>query len=74
MTVLEYFERRMGMKNGEGYPVPTEGEAIRRASFLPDAVWNVIKVLKAACGLVKFRIKYIVLEDTDTGRRYTWED
>ena len=74
MTTLEYFEMRKAMKNGEGYSVPTEGEAIRRASFLPDAVWNVIKVMKAACGLVKFRIKYIVIEDTDTGRRYTWED
>lgn len=62
------------MKNGEGYSAPTESEAIRRASFLPDHVWNVINVLKAACGLVKFRIKYIVLEDTDTGKEYTWGD
>ena len=27
MTVLEYFERRQAMKNGEGYPDPTAGQA-----------------------------------------------
>lgn len=62
------------MKNGEGYSAPTEGEAIRRASFLPDAVWDVVKILKDVCRLSRFKIKYIVLVDVDTKKKYTWED
>ena len=74
MTVLEYFERRQAMKNGEGYSVPTEGEAIRRASFLPDYVWDVVKILKNVCKLSRLRIEYIKLVDVDTRKEYTWED
>lgn len=74
MTVLEYFERRQAMKNGEGYSVPTEGEAIRRASFLPDAVWDVIKAIRHVLRLTRLRIVYIKLVDVDTRKEYTWED
>ncbi len=35
MTVLEYFERRQAMKNGEGYSDPTAGKAIANVSKLP---------------------------------------
>ena len=60
------------MKNGEGYSVPTEGEAIRRASFLPDAVWRVIKTLKSVCWLIRFEITYIELKDMDNGNEYSY--
>lgn len=30
----------MSYKNNEGYPAPTEGEAIRRASRMPTHVYN----------------------------------
>lgn len=62
------------MKNGEGYQVPTEGEAIRRASFLPDAVWDVIKAIRHVLRLTRLRIVYIKLVDVDTRKEYTWED
>lgn len=73
MTALEYFERRKTMKNGEGYADPTPGKAIRRTSFLPDFVWDVVKILKDVCRLSRLRIKYIELEDIDTGKEYQWQ-
>lgn len=62
------------MKNGEGYSAPTESEAIRRASFLPDYVWDVIKAIKQVLRLTRLRIVYIKLVDVDTSKEYTWED
>ena len=61
-------------KNGEGYPAPTESEAIRRASFLPDYVWDVIKAIKQVLRLTRLRIVYIKLVDVDTNKEYTWDD
>ena len=43
MTVLEYFERRQAMKNGEGYPDPTAGQAIANAGKMPRHIKNIFR-------------------------------
>lgn len=41
----------MNYKNKEGYPDPTEGEAIRRVSRMPTHIYNVSCALNAVAGL-----------------------
>ena len=33
-------------KNHEGYPAPTEGEAIRRASYIPEYIREPIRLAR----------------------------
>ena len=52
--IVPYLEERrceMNYKNKEGYPDPTEGEAIRRASRMPTHIYNVSCALNAVAGL-----------------------
>lgn len=56
-------------KNGEGYPDPTAGEAVREADRLPRPVWEVIRVLRTVASLAGFEIVgKISLKDKETGR------
>lgn len=58
-------------KNGEGYPDPTAGEAVREADRLPKPVWEVIRALRIVASLAGFEIVgRIKLRDKETGREW----
>ena len=58
----------MSYKNKEGYPDPTEGEAIRRASRMPTHIYNVSCALNAVAGLHGLEI--MGLRDKNTGKEW----
>ena len=56
-------------KNSEGYPAPTEGEAIRRADRPPEDLSRAIRQMKFAADCLGFEVVgRIVLRDAETGR------
>lgn len=58
-------------KNSEGYPAPTEGEAIRRADRPPEDLSRAIRLMKFAADCLGFEVgERIVLIDKKTGRRW----
>lgn len=58
-------------KNSEGYPAPTEGEAIRRADRPPEDLTRAIRLMKFAADCLGFEVgERIVLIDKKTGRRW----
>lgn len=61
-------------KNHEGYPAPTEGEAIRRASWLPKHIWNRIKLVRKFLDEAKLDVVQITVRDRKTKQKYTWEE
>ncbi len=71
--ILEEGRSRM-YKNHEGYPAPTEGEAIRRASRLPKHIWNPIKLAKGLLDKAKLDVVEITVRDRKTKQKYTWEE
>lgn len=58
----------MSYKNKEGYPAPTEGEAIRRASRMPTHIYNAFCVLNNTAGLLGLEITGI--RDRKTGKEW----
>lgn len=57
-------------KNSEGYPAPTEGEAIRRADRPPEDLTRAIRMMKFAADCLGFEVgERIVLIDKKAGRR-----
>ena len=58
-------------KNAEGYPDPTEGEAIRRADRPPEDLSLAIRLMKFAADCLGFEvIGRIWLRDKKTGMEY----
>lgn len=58
-------------KNHEGYPDPTQGDAIRRADRPPENVENAIRRMKLVAGWHGLEvIGRIWLRDPETGREY----
>ena len=56
-------------KNAEGYPDPTEGEAIRRADRPPEDLSRAIRLMKFAADCLGFEVVgRMVLGDVETGR------
>ena len=49
----------MSYKNNEGYPAPTEGEAIRRASRMPTHVYNDYCLLNNIAGRLGLEVAVI---------------
>lgn len=68
MTVLEYFERRMGIKNGEGYRDPTASKAIANVGKIPRYIRDAIEKLNEAARISDLEV--LVIRDTKTGRIY----
>lgn len=52
----------MSYKNNEGYPAPTEGEAIRRASRMPTHVYNDYCLLNNIAGRLGLEVAVIIKE------------
>lgn len=59
---------RLNGKNSEGYPDPTAEKAIRAAGRLPTHVYNVLKVLNDAAGLMGYEV--IGIRDRKTGKEW----
>ena len=66
MTVLDYFERRMGMKNGEGYSDPTASQAINNAS--KKCIKEIFRALNTVASIHSLEITE--MRDKKTGRVY----
>ena len=49
----------MSYKNNEGYPAPTEGEAIRRASRMPTHIYNDYCLLNNIAGRLGLEVATI---------------
>ena len=58
-------------RNGEGYPEPTAGDAIRAADRQPEKVSELVKLLKYLAEWSGFEVtNRIWLRDKKTGREY----
>lgn len=58
-------------KNGEGYPDPTAGKAIREADKPPEAVSWLVKTYKELASLLGYEITgRIHFRDKKTGREW----
>lgn len=68
MTVLEYFERRNTMKNGEGYRDPTASQAIANVSKIPKYIKDIFLALNMVAGIHGLEITE--MRDIKTGRVY----
>lgn len=56
-------------KNSEGYPAPTEGEAIRRADRPSEDLSRAVRLMKFAADCLGFEVVgRIVMRDAETGR------
>lgn len=60
------------MRNGEGYPDPTAGKAIRSLSHLPKKIWEPVKQMREALRRIKLDLVEITIEDRITKKKYTW--
>ena len=58
----------MTYRNSEGYPNPTEGEAIRRAGHMPTRIWNIYQALNSVAGLHGLEI--MGLKNKKTGKKW----
>lgn len=56
------------MKNGEGYPDPTAGQAIANASKVPKYIKDIFRALNTVAGIHKLEITE--MRDIKTGRVY----
>ena len=61
-------ERRQAMKNGEGYPDPTAGQAIANAGKMPRYIKNIFRALNTVASIHGLEITE--LRDVKTGRKY----
>lgn len=68
MTVMEYFERRQTMKNGEGYSDPTAGKAIVNAGKIPRHIKDIFRALNTVARMHGLEITE--MRDVKTGREY----
>lgn len=68
MTALEYLQRRQAMKNGEGYPDPTAGQAIANASKVPKYIKDIFRALNTVAGIHGLEITE--MREIKTGRVY----
>lgn len=59
------------MKNGEGYPDPTAGKAIKSSIRMPTHIYNVYSVINNVAGLHGLEI--IGLRDKKTGKEWRRE-
>lgn len=57
----------MSYKNNEGYPAPTEGEAIRRASRMPTHVYNDYCLLKLKREIPVLSMELAEMEQGEAG-------
>lgn len=55
------------MKNGEGYPDPTAGKAIKSSIRMPTHIYNIYSVINNVAGLHGLEITG--LRDKKTGKR-----
>ena len=69
--LVPYLEERrceMSYKNNEGYPAPTEGEAIRRASRMPTHIYNDYCLLNNIAG--RLGLEVAVIREKKTGKEW----
>ena len=58
----------MGMKNKEGYPDPTAGQAIKNASKVPKYIKDIFRALNMVASMHSLEITE--MRDKKTGRLY----
>ena len=68
MTAFEHFERRLAMKNGEGYRDPTASQAIANVSKMPRYIKDIFRTLNVVASMHSLEITE--MRDIKTGRVY----
>lgn len=58
--------------NGEGYKDPTAEKAIHNAGYLPEHIWEPLKLIRRLLDIVGLELISITVRDRRSKRKYTW--
>lgn len=58
--------------NGEGYKDPTAEKAIHNAEYLPEHIWEPLKLIRRLLDIVGLELIGITVSDRKSKRKYSW--
>lgn len=58
--------------NGEGYKDPTAEKAIHNAGYLPEYIWEPLKLIRRLLDIVGLELISITVRDRKSKRKYSW--
>lgn len=58
--------------NGEGYKDPTAEKAIHNAGYLPEHIWEPLKLIRRLLDIVGLELIGITVRDRKSKRKYSW--
>ena len=58
--------------NSEGYKDPTAEKAIHNAGYLPEHIWEPLKLIRRLLDIVGLELIGITVRDRRSKRKYTW--
>ena len=58
--------------NGEGYKDPTAEKAIHNALYLPEHIWEPLKLIRRLLDIVGLELIGITVRDRKSKRKYSW--
>lgn len=58
--------------NGEGYKDPTAEKAIHNAEYLPEHIWEPLKLIRRRLDIVGLELIGITVRDRKSKRKYSW--
>lgn len=59
--------------NSEGYKDPTAEKAIHNAGYLPEHIWEPLKLIRRLLDMVGLELIGIAVRDRKSKRKYLWE-
>lgn len=59
--------------NSEGYKDPTAEKAIHNAGYLPEHIWEPLKLIRRLLDIVGLELIGITVKDRKSKRKYSWE-
>ena len=58
--------------NSEGYKDPTAEKAIHNAGYLPEHIWEPLKLIRRLLDMVGLELIGITVRDRKSKRKYSW--
>ena len=58
--------------NSEGYKDPTAEKAIHNAGYLPEHIWEPLKLIRRLLDIVGLELIGITVKDRKSKRKYSW--
>ena len=58
--------------NSEGYKDPTAEKAIHNAGYLPEHIWEPLKLIRRLLDIVGLELIGITVRDRKSKRKYSW--